>query len=190
MIRINLLSTPRKGKITSAANTGVVELVIFGLLVLVGALAVFFWYQMYENWIADARASIKRERKEVAKLHREIKMVERYKATKKLLKKQLEIIERLKRAKSGPVRVLDELSIRIPKQVWLARISQRRGRLTINGEAEANEWVALFLKKLEDSPYFKAVELKFTRKIRSNKFGARNLERIRFSLSCQVTFTS
>lgn len=192
MIRINLLkapTTPGKSKPQASGNARVGEVVILGLLTLAGLLGVFFYWQSIESDIEWAKRKVYLEEQEVAKLQIAIKTEEQYKATRTLLKKQKDVIDRLKQAKHGPVRVLDQLSRLIPAKVWLQQIRQENRNMTIDGEAEANENVALFLKRLQDSAYFDGVELKFTHKITGQTIGDRDIERIRFSFTCVVNFT-
>ena len=191
MIRINLLNQQDQTSSTSASGQPVAELVIMGLLVLVGLIGVYAWYYSMNERIEWAKNKVRLERQEVAKLQVAIKTVKKFKATKKYLKKRLEIIDKLERSKRGPVRILNELSIRIPKQVWLRTIRQKGNRLIINADAESNEWVAAFLKKLEDSPFFKTVELKGTWSTKGTVLGTqRNIERIRFRTICQVSLAT
>lgn len=189
MIRINLIG--KQGTDPGSDGPNIVEFVIFVLMVLVGLGIVFSVWYANEEKIAFAQHKLKQEQREVQRLQVAIKMVKKYKATKKLLKRQLKVIQDLERAKTGPVRVLDEVSIRIPKQIWINSVVQRGNKLTISGDAESNEWVALFHKKLEDSPYFQSVDLKFTFKVRGAVFGTeKDLERQRFRLECIVSFAS
>ncbi len=191
MIRINLLNQQEQGGAAASGGQPVAELVIMGLLVFIGLAGVYAWYYSVNERIEWARHKVELEQREVAKLQVAIKTVKKFKATKKYLKKRLEIIEKLERSKRGPVRVLDELSRRIPKQVWLRSLQQEGSRLIINADAESNEWVAIFLKKLEDSPFFKSVELKGTWAVSGTVLGtSRSMDRIQFKIVCQVSLTT
>ena len=72
------------------------------------------------------------------------------------------MIHRLERSRSGPVHILDELASRTPERVWLTTLSATGGKIELEGMSLDNELVALFLRALDDSPYFANVELKAT----------------------------
>jgi Tfp pilus assembly protein PilN len=55
--------------------------------------------------------------------------------------------------------MLDELATHTPDRIWISKISVHGGRMLMEGMSLDNELVALFLTALEESDYFKAVEL-------------------------------
>jgi type IV pilus assembly protein PilN len=57
------------------------------------------------------------------------------------------------------VHVLDELATHTPDRIWVSKIAIQAGKFNLEGMSLDNELVALFLTALEESPYFKNVEL-------------------------------
>ncbi len=196
MIRINLIKTEKKKRGKSgvgfASQVNIVELVVIGLLISMGFVGVYIVYNIQEDKLAEARNYVKREKRAIKGLAQAKKRLEEFKKKKKLLKAQLDVIDKLRRQKQGPVRVLDEISMRVPKQVWLVNIRQKNASLTIKGEAETNESVAIFFKRLQDSPYFKKVELQqIVRRSVANTGGDnKRVNRTVFSLSCVAVFST
>ena len=71
----------------------------------------------------------------------------------------MDILATLKSNRSGPVRLLDELSKLIPEKVWVSSFSESAGAISISGAGLTEESVANFMRKLEESPYYMDVEL-------------------------------
>jgi type IV pilus assembly protein PilN len=187
MIRINLIATTKKHANNSG---GMLELVVLLLLVMLGAGGVFFWYSSMEERINRDNVKVTQEKVTIKHLAKATKVLKQFKNKEKELKRQLKIINKLKKSKQGPVRVLDQINVRIPKQVWLTNVSQKGGqRLLLRGIAENNESVAIFLKRLEDSPYFKTDLQQIVRQ-RYNTGNSQKQKSMRtsFSVSCKVRF--
>ena len=87
------------------------------------------------------------------------RQVEEYKRVKADIEQKLSVIDTLADQRSGPVRMFDELATHIPERVWVSKIVIGESEITIQGMSLDNELVALFLTGLEDSAYFKDVEL-------------------------------
>ena len=62
------------------------------------------------------------------------------------LQAKLNIIEDLETRRSGPVKILDELSKLIPaKKAYMVNLTQSDDKLTLKGVAMDNETIALFM---------------------------------------------
>ncbi|MCB9637424.1 MAG: PilN domain-containing protein [Myxococcales bacterium] len=188
MIRINLLPTKPGGGGGGGGDVGaVVGLIAFLLLALSSLPAVYLYWSNYEARLQYARDKIRQEQAAINRLKEAIRLIEEYKRQKAELERQLKIIHDLKNSRRGPVRFLDEISIRIPKKVWLTGIQQRNQIIVISGFAEANEWVANFLKYLEASPFIVDVNLSSSVRSTFNHPGSQRGESVvRFNLSCRI----
>jgi type IV pilus assembly protein PilN len=88
--------------------------------------------------------------KRIAELEKKIKEV----------KNKLAVIKNLETKKTGPVHLLDEIAMAVPKEkLWLNNLSESAGVLKLAGTAMDNETVALFMTNLERSEYIHSVEL-------------------------------
>lgn len=104
---------------------------------------------------ADARLKI---------LNKQVGDVEKFKKDKKQLEQKLAVIHSLEVNRSFPVRLLDGLNMLVPsKQLWLEKLAQKRGEITIEGTAKDSGVVAQFMKSLEKAPFFSSVDLLVTR---------------------------
>src|SRR5262249_35918319 len=63
----------------------------------------------------------------------------------------------------GPVRVMAELSDRIPEGVWLTSLETNGATIKLSGESLDNELVALFLHNLSEPKYFTDADLDATK---------------------------
>ncbi|TNE52206.1 MAG: hypothetical protein EP343_02055 [Deltaproteobacteria bacterium] len=190
MIRINLIGTEKKKKgkkIASDAN--LLELVVIILLVSLGGVGLYIWNSIEEDKLSYAKTKVNEEKRAIKGLAKAQKRFKEYEKKKKNLMTQLKVIDELRLKKQGPVRVLDEISMRIPKQVWLRSIQHKKRILLIKGVAETNEAVAIFFKSLQDSPYFKSVELQQIVRRERNENGKR-VYRTVFSLACEALFSA
>ena len=92
----------------------------------------------------------------------QLEQVEKYRATKAAIESKLEVIAKLERSRSGPLHLLDELSVHAPERLWVTTIEAENGRVQVKGMSLDNDLVALFMTALGDSAYFDNVELEST----------------------------
>jgi type IV pilus assembly protein PilN len=82
----------------------------------------------------------------------------------KEIRAKLDVIRELERNKTGPVHLLDEIAMAVPKEkLWITSLKESRGTLMLTGTAMDNETVALFMTNLDQSEYISNVELQSTR---------------------------
>lgn len=93
------------------------------------------------------------------------------------------VIANLKRSKIGPVRVLDDLNRSIPERSWLTQIKEDGGMMRIDGRAIDNQTIAAFMKDLDVSNYYHAVQLVETRQVDD-----RGVKVKAFSLATEVRY--
>lgn len=155
MIKINLLPVKQARK----RGVGQQQLLLF-VIVLLGLGIVLFLVKNEEQAKLEKLDGEKSTVEgEIARMKDLIGNIEVVQKKRDDLKKKLDVIEVLKRGKSGPVRVLDEISTIIPKKVWLTTLKEGEGKLTFDGQALDNKDIALFMKNLEGSTFFKKVTL-------------------------------
>ena len=82
-----------------------------------------------------------------------------FKKKKSELEDKIEVIRGLDRARSGPVRLLDELALSTPERLWITGLTTTSGRLVLEGNSLDNGLVADFLRGLGASDYFANVDL-------------------------------
>ena len=180
MIKINLLpfrAARRKENIRRQITIYVLSVVL--VLVAVG----YFFLNLTGTLsdLADEKAAQKRELAKYADTIKKIKAIEKKVAQ---IEKKLGVINELEKNKTGPVRLLDEVALAIPKdRLWLKSLQEKKGTLSLSGTAMDNDTVALFMDNLEKSRQITSVDLKSTKlqNLKSYKLNVSN-----FSLTCKT----
>ena len=150
MIKINLLPVRAAKK----REFGRQQLILFGLLMILGGIGNFFWYSSVENQKDQLDQQIGRTKTEIAQLEKTIGEVKSIKEDKKALEDKLKILDSLKKGRTGPVKVMDELAGLIPAKVWLLDYVEAGGGVAMRGSAASYEDLSAFSKKLKASKHF------------------------------------
>jgi type IV pilus assembly protein PilN len=158
MIRINLLPVREERRKADLRQFGL----ILGAALLGSIVIVSLYHIKLSGDVKEAEAAVAATQKQIESYEPQLKQVEEYRKTKAEIEKKLEIIGRLEASRSGPVHVFDELATHAPPRLWLTKLEVRGGKITIEGMSLDNELVALFLTALNESVYFKDVELRET----------------------------
>lgn len=156
MIKINLLPVRAAKK----REFGRQQLILFALLLILGGIGNYFWYSSVESQKDQLDQQIGRTRSEIAQLEKTIGEVKSIKEDKKALEDKLKILDSLKKGRTGPVKVMDELATIIPQKVWLLDYSEVGGGVSMRGVAVSYEDFSAFSKKLKASKHFRDIVIK------------------------------
>jgi type IV pilus assembly protein PilN len=159
MIRINLLPVRAAKK----REFGRQQLVLFVLLLVLAGIGNFFVYNRFESELRSLDKQIATTKQEIAQLEKTIGEVKSIKEDKKALEDKLKILDTLKKGRTGPVKVLDELATIIPAKVWLADFTEQNGGVSMTGAASSYEDLSTFSKKLKGSTHFTNITIKTAR---------------------------
>ena len=114
----------------------------------------------------------------------QLEQVAAFKKKKAGLEKKIDVIDGLDRARSGPVRMMDELAVHSPERLWLTSLSTKGSGVKIQGESLDNELVAAFLRALNESPYFGGVDLEST--TLGGRSGGDGLKIVKFNIDAKL----
>jgi len=156
MIRINLLPFRAARKKENIRR----QLMIYGLSVvlLVSIMGYTFFY--LTSTLSGLKEEEKRVQDELKTYEQTIKKIVELEKKIKEIRAKLGVIRELERNKTGPVHLLDEIALAVPKEkLWLSNMKETKGTLTLTGTAMDNETVALFMTNLEKSEYISGVDL-------------------------------
>ena len=182
MIRINLLAerktSPTKGGAklpkmemgASAENLLYISIVVLALL-----FCGYKWWSL-NNELEDVNAQVEQAQVEVEEVREGLRIIAELEAKKALVEKQVEIISGLKRARTIPVDLMNQLNANMPDFLWFRSMSEKGRQLSFSGRATTSTAPANLYNNLTDSPYFNNVVL--------NEI-AKDRDGVRFSLSCQ-----
>jgi len=155
MIEINLLPHREAKRVADLRDS--VGLLGLGLVVITGG--VFFLNGQVEDQLEGARVSVKQLESDIARYKPQEALVAEFRKKKSALEDKLDVIRGLDRARSGPVRMFDELAAQTPERLWLTSLSTDAGRIRLQGNSLDNGVVADFLRALNGSSYFANVDL-------------------------------
>lgn len=178
MIRINLLpvrAAQKKEKLR--AQIMILVLSVVASLVICAGL-----YAAMAIKIGNQKDEIALINDEIRQLQKVIGEVSRYKKLGEELQAKLDVMDRLKEGQTGPVHLLDQLSLVLPERVWVTSFREAGGAISISGIGLNETAVAAFMQSLEASPYYRGVELQVTEQITQD-----GLKLQRFSLSARAT---
>ena len=155
MIRINLLPVrAAKKKETAKQQLSILALSIMGLLLVF----VVLYFTMLAK-ISSAKDDISRADDELKQLKAKIGQIDNIKKLKDDVQKKLDVLNRLRKDKTGPALRLAALSDAVPDKLWLTAYSESGEAVRLGGIAFSEELIATFMRNLEASEHYAGVEL-------------------------------
>lgn len=182
MVRINLLPV----RVSKKKEAGKQQLVIFAVVLAAGLAGNWLWSSSRAGDLKSREAKLARTREDIAQLERIIGEVKNIKEAQQELQKKLDVLDKLKQGRTGPVRMLDELATVTPRQLWLSKLEEKAGAVTLAGSAVSIDDVSEFMLKLKQSKYFSKVELKKTTAV---KGGGRSERLVNFEITASAQYT-
>ena len=164
MIRINLLpirAFKRREKLRKQ-----VFLYLVTIALLIGAMAVLYLNEY--SAVRELRVEKAELAAKEADLAKTVKEVAELKKEQEDLQRKVDVIQSLEERRQGPVRVLAEISRRLPEQrAYLESLSKKfvngKDTITMTGIALDNETIAAYMSDLESTDLFTNVELVYSR---------------------------
>ncbi len=155
MIRINLLPIKQREAAVTRRREIAIGAVVLGIALL--ALASMHLLQSFQ--LLGLETELAQLRGELQALNTKIKEMGDLQNKIKDARGKNKIIDDLKKKKSGPVLVMENLANATPATLWLTDLKESGGSLALSGLAVDNKTVADFISGLEASKHFKSVEL-------------------------------
>ncbi len=177
MIRINLLPVRAIKKKETAKQQIFILIFAVGALLAIG-IAVF---TVLQTKIMTAKKEIERSENELKQLKTKIGEIENIKKLQDEVKKKLDVLNQLRRDKSGPANRLAKLSEATPDKLWLTRYNESGSSVSLAGIAYSEDLIADFMRNLQATGYFANVELLVSQQVEINGVKAKQ-----FELSCVI----
>ena len=177
MIKINLLLARKEKKKAGIRKEFII--LILSIVLLVVILDVIHY--LLEKEKSDTQAKISQTKKEIAYYKSLATEVLKAKEAQKVLQDKLNVINSLRKEKSGPAKVLDELSIDKPEKIHFESVKKEGSRLGIEGIALDDETIANFMTNLRKSKLFKNVDLVVSERVEQSQIKLK-----KFILSCEI----
>ncbi|MGA7827089.1 MAG: PilN domain-containing protein [Geobacteraceae bacterium] len=177
MIKINLLpvraakrkETVRQQAVILAATLGLVLLLAFGA------------YSYFLIRISSTKEEISKSEQELSELKAKIGKIKELEKLKAEVTKKLDVLNQLRREKTGPVDRLKAISQAVPDRLWLTGYSESGTSVSLSGIAFSEELIADFMRSIEQSPDFMNVELVVSEQVMISGMKLKKFD-LRFSL--------
>jgi len=150
MIRINLVVVPKLRK-----QETLVYQAAAGFFVLVMVFAgCYFWGLTKVDQKVALQQRNESKKQEIRQLEASVGEVEKFKQQARTLEEQLSVIRSLEKGRSGPIKMMDELTEIVPRRLWITAFREAGKRVTVDGLAESGMVIADFLDNLKSSRFF------------------------------------
>jgi Tfp pilus assembly protein PilN len=183
MIRINLLKPESKEIREAPAIAGpeirakkALPLTPVFLLLIAAVLAAAFFLQ--KRMISQEKTRLQTAQEEKGKLQYVVAKLEELEQQKAVFEKKINLITLLRAQQDSAVKIMDELSKKLPDWVWLTDLACDGQTIQLKGNALSNNLIADFIYNLENSPHFANVNL-----ISSAQKAGRNTQYLEFSMT-------
>ncbi|MBW1897053.1 MAG: PilN domain-containing protein, partial [Deltaproteobacteria bacterium] len=101
----------------------------------------------------------------------------------KKLQAKMDVIQKLEVNRTRSVRILDSLTgLVIADRMWLTNLTDKNGAVNMKGMAMDNKTIADFMKRLEASPFFDAVNLVTSKQVEKKEIAGKFKE---FTITCR-----
>src|SRR5690606_16220200 len=146
MMRINLL--PSRQVKTRRGQQSQQFLYIAAFVLLVTAGGNYMWVSAKQDTLKGLSGQVSSLTRQIAEKDSVLKEVESINKRRAEVEKKLAVLNALRAAKSGPVRMMDALSRATVDKVWNSAFTQDAKGVTLKGSAVTNEDVAEFMRGL------------------------------------------
>jgi type IV pilus assembly protein PilN len=146
MIRINLLPV----KTSRKQEAGRQQLILFVLAVVVALGGNGYAWQVRSSEEARLQAQVAKTKAQIAVLDKVIAEVKDINAKETELNTKLDALKTLKAGRAGPVKVLDALQTAVPPKVWLTKLDEKGGAMSLDGSALTQDDLAGFMSALQN----------------------------------------
>ena len=143
-IRINLLPVRQVKK----REMGRQFLVLVAGALIIGGAGNYYWYSTRDAEQTRRQDQVSQTQRSIDALEKQIGEVNDLKKRKKEVEDKLTILEKLKKQRNGPVRLLDALSSAIPKKVFVGEFDEKGNVVKVIGTGESHEDVSEFMRGL------------------------------------------
>lgn len=184
MPRINLLPVKAARRVDSARN----ELIAVAGLLLATTGGVYYWHTSTEYDIGVVQEHLEAVRSSITETEKTLQRVEEFKNKARTLEQKLEVIDKLRRQKVGPAKMLEDLSaiLTLQPKVWISNFQEKDGLITLEGGAMSHENISEFQLALErESKFFKSIHLTY---VNTTKEG--DVSYLLWALTCVANYSA
>jgi len=180
MIRVNLLPVRAARKRENIRR----QVSVFALCIVFTVSAMAYLAVSMTGTISDLTAKIEAAQRDLKGYQTAANRVKEIKSELQKLREKTDIIAKLEENRTGPVQIMDALtSLVVAERMWLTSLTEAGGKMNLAGVAMDNKTIADFMTRLENSPYFKVVDLISSKQIKLQK----DKKFKQFTMTCQLS---
>jgi type IV pilus assembly protein PilN len=177
MIRINLLPYRASKKQETATQ----QLIVMAVIILIALGIAGAAYLVTLGKISTTKGEITKSEDELANLKKKIGEIDNLKKLQAEVQKKLDILNQLRKEKTGPAMRLARMSDIVPDKMWLTRYQENGTVVSISGLAYTEELIADFMRGIQSSQEFANVELQVSEQQEIN-----GVKLKKFDLTCAI----
>ncbi len=177
MIRINLLPYRSSKKKETATQ----QVILLGLVIVLALGISGVVYIVTLGKIRTAKSETAKSENELQLLKKKIGEIDNLKKLQAETQKKLDIINQLRKERTGPATRLARISDILPEKLWLTRYQENGLSVSLSGIAYSEELIADFMRSITASPEFGNVELQVSEQ---TEMSGAKLKK--FDLSCVI----
>lgn len=177
MIKINLLPF----RVSKKKETATQQFLIMGIVIVAALVVVALVYTVTLSKIRTTKNEITKSEEELATLKKKIGEIDNLKKLQAEVQKKLDILNQLRKEKTGPATRLARMSDIVSERMWLTKYMETGTTVSISGLAYNEDLIADFMNKIQSSPEFSNVELQVSEQ---QEIGGVKLKK--FDLSCTL----
>lgn len=145
MIHINLLPVRQVKK----RELGRQWLMLAGVIVLLACILNYGFWQSRQSVADRNQARIAVTQTRINELEKVLSEVNNINKRRNEVQDKLKQLDDRRKSRSGPVRMLDALSMAMPKKVWLTNFAEREEKVNVIGAGYSHDDVAEFMRNLQ-----------------------------------------
>ena len=120
MIRINLFPVPKVRRLEGLIIQAFVAVVLLGFV----GVACYFVTVSKKDALVKVNVEIREKETAIKSLQAQVGAVDHYKEKAKSLESQISVIRNLEKGRTGPVRLMDELTEIVPRRFWVTNFKE------------------------------------------------------------------
>lgn len=171
MIRINLFPSKR-GRVSKKAIDFRNYLMLVGSATAVVVLGGGLLTWAMASRIHSLQAEKQQVQAQLVDLKAKSAQIATFEDDRKTFEEKIKIIAQLKTRQGRPVQFLDTMAHRIPDRVWLTRLEEKGGTVTVVGRALTNADIVDMIRSMKDQAFLSDVQLVESRQVQSKDLSA------------------
>ncbi len=153
-------------------------LTILGLALLATAGVVYLALSQVQGMVSHQESRNQMLQREISQLEEKIREIDQLRETRADLIARMQVIEELQQQRTEIVHLFDELVKTLPEGVYLTSLRQSGDSIAIEGVAQSNARVSVYMKNLDESDWLDDPQLQVieTRGQRPNRYSQFSLQ--------------